>query len=45
MMNEKESTKRNFLFSELQGIVGFPVNFVRETVALPKTFGSSAGGV
>ena len=43
MMNEKEVTKRNFLFSELQGIVGFPVNFVKETAALPKTFGSSAG--
>ena len=43
MMNEKEVTKRNFLFSELQGIVSFPVNFVKEIAALPKTFGASAG--
>ena len=42
-MNEKEVTKRNFLFSELQGIVSFPVNFVKEIAALPKTFGASAG--
>lgn len=42
MMNEKEVTKRNFLFSELQGIIGFPANFVKEIAALPKTFGTSA---
>ena len=42
MMNEKEVTKRNFLFSELQGIINFPVNFVKEIAALPKTFGTSA---
>ena len=41
-MNEKEATKRNFLFSELQGIINFPVNFVKEIAALPKTFGTSA---
>ena len=41
-MNEKEVTKRNFLFSELQGIINFPVNFVKEIAALPKTFGTSA---
>ena len=41
-MNEKEVTKRNFLFSELQGIIGFPANFVKEIAALPKTFGTSA---
>ena len=43
MMNEKEVTKKNFLFSELQGIVNFPVNFVKETAAMPKTFATSAG--
>ena len=43
MMNGKEVTKRNFLFSELQGIISFPINFVKETAALPKTFGASAG--
>ena len=42
MMNEKEVTKRNFLFSELQGIISFPANFVKEIAALPKTFGTSA---
>ena len=42
MMNEKEVTKRNFLFSELQGIIGFPANFVKEIAAVPKTFGTSA---
>ena len=42
MMNEKEATKRNFLFSELQGIISFPANFVKEIAALPKTFGTSA---
>ena len=41
-MNEKEVTKRNFLFSELQGIINFPANFVKEIAALPKTFGTSA---
>ena len=41
-MNEKEVTKRNFLFSELQGIISFPANFVKEIAALPKTFGTSA---
>ena len=41
-MNEKEVIKRNFLFSELQGIIGFPANFVKEIAALPKTFGTSA---
>ena len=43
MMNEKEATKKNFLFSELQGIVNFPVSFVKETAALPKTLRKSAG--
>ena len=42
MMSEKEVTKRNFLFSELQGIISFPANFVKEIAALPKTFGTSA---
>ena len=42
MTHEKEVTKRNFLFSELQGIINFPVNFVKEIAALPKTFGTSA---
>ena len=42
-MNGKEATKRNFLFSELQGIISFPVNLVKETAALPKTFRTSAG--
>ena len=43
MMNEKEVTKKSMLFSELQGIVNFPVSFVKETAALPKTLRKSAG--
>ena len=43
MMNEKEVTKKSMLISELQGIVNFPVSFVKETVALPKTLRKSAG--
>lgn len=43
MMNEKEATKKSMLFSELQGIVNFPVSFVKETAALPKTLRKSAG--
>ena len=43
MMNEKEVTKKSRLFSELQGIVNFPVSFVKETAALPKTLRKSAG--
>lgn len=42
MMNEKETTRKDFLISELKGIVNFPVNFVKETLALPKTFLESA---
>ena len=42
MTNEKEVTKNNFLLSELKGMAKFPVNFVKETVAMPKTFGDSA---
>ena len=42
-MNEKEVTKKSMLFSELQGIVNFPVSFVKETAALPKTLRKSAG--
>ena len=43
MINEKEVTKKSMLFSELQGIVNFPVSFVKETAALPKTLRKSAG--
>lgn len=43
MMNEKEAAKKSLLFSELQGILNFPVSFVKEIAALPKTFGISAG--
>lgn len=43
MMSEKEVTKKSMLFSELQGIVNFPVSFVKETAALPKTLRKSAG--
>ena len=43
MMNEKEVTKKSMLISELQGIVNFPVSFVKETAALPKTLRKSAG--
>ena len=42
-MNEKEVTKKSMLLSELQGIVNFPVSFVKETAALPKTLRKSAG--
>jgi hypothetical protein len=42
-MSEKEVTKKSMLFSELQGIVNFPVSFVKETAALPKTLRKSAG--
>ena len=42
-MSEKEVTKKSMLISELQGIVNFPVSFVKETTALPKTLRKSAG--
>ncbi len=41
-MNEKEVPKKNALVAELQGVADFPVNFVKETVTLPKTFIKSA---
>lgn len=41
-MNEKENCKPCRVVSELQGIVNFPANLVKETLALPKTFGESA---
>lgn len=42
-MTVKEAAKKNILLSELQGIVNFPMNFVKETLDLPKTFIKSAG--
>ena len=43
-MNEKEVPKKNALVAELQGVADFPVNFVKETVTLPKPFIKSAVG-
>lgn len=43
MMNKKEVIKKKWLISEIQGVINFPVNFVKEITALPKTFGESAG--
>ena len=41
MMNEKEAAKKNVFLAEFQGVLRFPVNFVRETAGLPSAFGRS----